>query len=414
MHLLLVTARWPLTSVHEFLHDEIHHLSSAFDRVTVVPLRPTAALAVQLPSNVVVDTSLARYLTHFSGRARPESRSAVAIARACQANPVGRGFSGDEFLTSDGRKAGWLRACLIGRADSRSVSLWAKQTRAPDIAYTFWLGAATAGLRAAWPETPIVSRVHGGDAFSEAHGLKTIPYQREALRACTLVASVSHTGAAYLSAKFPEYTGRIVRRTLGIQDLGGVADVAEGPPWKLLSVSSVDTNKRVDLIARAAARLAKDGFPVTWTHFGSGPNLGALEALTAQLSPGLAANLRGQRPPEDVHLNVMTGGYHAFLNLSLSEGAPVSLMEAQCAGLPAVATAVGGTPEVCPPELNELVSTHDEVAALAAAIERAVQRSQTQRGRRREHWAQHYDQSVTYRQWAAELAELASENSLRR
>lgn len=407
MELLLVTARWPLTSVHEFLDEEIHHLSQSFDRVTLAPMRPTSALPVRLPSNVFVDTSLARTLTHLSGLSGPGSRRAVAVVRACRANPVGRGFTGDELRTSDGYDANWLRSCVIGRADSMSVRLWAKQRRAPDVAYTFWLDAATAGLRAAWPATPIVSRVHGGDVFSEAHGWNTIPYQQAALNSCTRVASVSQAGASYLRAKFPSLGNRIVVRTLGIQDLGGLAEPAAGPPWRLLSVSSVDENKRVDLIARAAARLAADGTPVKWTHIGDGPKLRALEARLAQLPPSLAVDLRGQLPPESVHRELMTGGYHAFLNLSLSEGAPVSLMEAQCAGIPVVATAVGGTPEVCPPELNELVSPSDEAASVASAIGRAVQQSDAQRGRRREHWARHYDQAVTYPQWAAELAQLA-------
>lgn len=408
MELLLITARWPLTSISEFLEDEIVHLAKTFDRVTVAPMRPTSQRSSHVPTGVHVDSSLADHLTHFRSYSHLHSRATVALSRAIQPNPVLSAFDAEVPPAEDVINTKWLKAYLLGRADSRSVSLWARQRPAPDMAYTFWLDAATAGLRAAWGDTPIVSRAHGGDAFSEQRGWSTIPYQRAALEACTLVASVSHNGADYLMAKFPDLGDRIVVRTLGIQDLGGVAQVDEGPPWKLLSVSSVDANKRVDLIARAAAHLAADGSPVTWTHFGSGPDLDALQALVTQLPSGLSVNLREQVPAEDVHLDLMTGGYHAFLNLSLSEGAPVSLMEAQCAGLPVVATAVGGTPEVCPPDLNELVSTQDGVAVIASAIRRAVQRSDAQRGRRREYWSRHYDQAVTYRQWAAELAEMAS------
>ena len=41
-----------------------------------------------------------------------------------------------------------------------------------------------------------------------------------------------------------------------------------------------------------------------------------------------------------------------FVNTSLSEGLPVSMMEAASCGIPIVATAVGGTPEIVQHDIN--------------------------------------------------------------
>lgn len=407
MELLLVTARWPLSAVHEFLDDEIHYLAGAFDQVTVAPMRPTAGLQVALPDNVVVDSSLARHLVRFRRFSTPASRMAVGVVSAGQRNPVGKGFTRAELLSSDSRRAAWLRQCLIRRADSRSVMEWARDKQPPDLAYTFWLDAATAGLRAAWAHTPIVSRAHGGDLFAEAHGWSSIPYQREALSACDLTASVSQVGARYLRAKFPDRAPQIVVRTLGIRDLGAVAEPADTSAIRLLSVSSVDGNKRVDLIARVAAHLSCRGRWVQWTHIGAGPNLDQVRAFIAASPPNMQSRLLGQIPPSEVHRELLSGGYHAFLNLSLSEGAPVSLMEAQCVGIPVVATRVGGSPEVCPPELNELVCPDTDVQSIAAAVERAVVRDAGQRLARREHWSATYNQATTYQRWSQELNQMA-------
>ncbi len=407
MELLLITARWPLTSMSEFLEDEIVHLAKAFDRVTVAPLRPTSQRSAHVPAGVQVDTSLADQLTHLRSLSHSHSRATVALGRAIQPNPVLRAVGAEVPQAKDVRNTRWLKTYLLGRADSRSVFTWARNRRPPSLAYTFWLGTTTAGFRAAWPDVPVVSRVHGGDLYSEQQGWATIPFQQASLSACNLVASVSRSGIEYLRAKFPDLQDRFVTRTLGIQDLGGVSPPAPGSVRRLLSVSSVDSNKRVDLIAQVAVSLASDGVPVHWTHIGSGPDLPKVQAHLEHRTPLLTSRLRGQIPLENVRHEMMTGGYHAFLNLSISEGAPVSLMEAQCAGIPVVATAVGGIPEVCPPDLNELVSVYDSVSSISEALRRAIARGDRDRVKRRDHWDHHYNEASTYRLWSAELLELA-------
>lgn len=407
MELLLVTARWPLSDVHEFLNDEIHHLSDRFSRIIVAPLRPTGPQRGSLPKPVTVDRSLADSLTRLPLGGRLHSRAAIAGARAWLPNPVGGSWP-RAFPQEPSRDAiRWYRALLLSRADARSVGLWAASRKPPDLAYSFWLNMVPAALRAAWPNTPIVSRAHGGDVYSEAHGWQSIPFQERSLEACTLVAAVSQSGADYLRDKFPEYADRIRVRTLGIPDLGGLATASPGAELRLLSASSIDANKRVDLIFDVVCALAQEGRNVAWTHIGTGPDAPALLARVGNAPPSLRVRLMGQIPPEQVRSEVLNGGYHAFINLSLSEGASVALMEAQCVGLPVVATAVGGTPEVAPPACNELVPASEPAPGVASAVLRAAQRPELQRRTRRQHWEDHYNERTTYARWSAELVSLA-------
>ena len=60
-----------------------------------------------------------------------------------------------------------------------------------------------------------------------------------------------------------------------------------------------------------------------------------------------------------------------FVLPSFHENLPVVLIEAQASGLPAVATAVGGVPELIGPEEGALVEPGDP-AALAEAIRTAL------------------------------------------
>jgi glycosyltransferase involved in cell wall biosynthesis len=72
-------------------------------------------------------------------------------------------------------------------------------------------------------------------------------------------------------------------------------------------------------------------------------------------------------------------GIDVFVLSSKSEGMPLTLLEAMAAGLPVVATAVGGIPEAVTPEIGWLCPPRD-TAALADRLEAALQADLPARG----------------------------------
>jgi len=82
-------------------------------------------------------------------------------------------------------------------------------------------------------------------------------------------------------------------------------------------------------------------------------------------------------PPEARPFVVLTGvrrdvpsvlaAFDVFASSSATEGLPLAIPEAMSAGLPVVATAVGGVPGIVPPETGRLV-THGDAKAIAAAV----------------------------------------------
>jgi glycosyltransferase involved in cell wall biosynthesis len=76
---------------------------------------------------------------------------------------------------------------------------------------------------------------------------------------------------------------------------------------------------------------------------GDGPMLPDLAARMAELGVAEHADLRGYVSLEDGLLDVYRSS-HAFLHVSWTEGLPQIMFEAFSAGLPVVATAVGGVP----------------------------------------------------------------------
>jgi glycosyltransferase involved in cell wall biosynthesis len=146
--------------------------------------------------------------------------------------------------------------------------------------------------------------------------------------------------------------------------------------------------KRVELLLRALARAREGGSPVRLAVVGDGPLRSGLERLAHEVGVAEVTRFMGYR--SDM-ASVAAASDLAVLT-SANEGTPVSLIEAAAAGRPAVATAVGGVPDVVTDGTGILVQDGD-VEALASAIARLAADPQLRwsMGRRaREHVAERF------------------------
>jgi glycosyltransferase involved in cell wall biosynthesis len=142
----------------------------------------------------------------------------------------------------------------------------------------------------------------------------------------------------------------------------GAALPARGGAVGTLSV--LEPVKALDTFLEAAARLAPGRPGLELAIFGSGSLAGPLRAQADAL--GLRVYMPGHVPPRTALSRL------AVLALpSLMENSPMALLEAMAAGVPVVASAVGGVPELAPPGTAVLVPPRDP-AALAAGIERLL------------------------------------------
>lgn len=136
----------------------------------------------------------------------------------------------------------------------------------------------------------------------------------------------------------------------------------DGDPPRILAVGRLKEPKDFVTLARALSRL--DPGTYTAAIAGDGPDRTAVAAEAPA-----ALELLGERTdvPE-----LLTSA-DVFVLPSLSEGMPMSILEAMAAGLPVVASRVGGVPElVIESETGLLVEPGDE-KALASALQRLLE-----------------------------------------
>ena len=152
------------------------------------------------------------------------------------------------------------------------------------------------------------------------------------------------------------------------------ADAALAKRWdgriELLSVGRLDPEKNPLLLAELMRLItaAEDG---GWrlTIIGDGPERPAVEQRVRELGLEQAVDVAGAVPNGPALWDRYRRS-HAFVHVSLTEGLPQVLFEAQAAGLPIVATAVGGVPSALGHGSSGLLVPPRDAGALAAALER--------------------------------------------
>lgn len=142
------------------------------------------------------------------------------------------------------------------------------------------------------------------------------------------------------------------RRRLGVSD----------EVFVIGTIARLDPVKDLGTLIEAAALLALnvDAMVVV---VGDGAERGTLEALAGRLDIAPRIRFLGHRDDAREWL----AGCDVYVNCSISEGVSLTILEAMAAGLPVIATRVGGTPEVVDESCGRLVPARD-AKALASAL----------------------------------------------
>jgi glycosyltransferase involved in cell wall biosynthesis len=196
---------------------------------------------------------------------------------------------------------------------------------------------------------------------------------RIAFTGADVTAPVSVDLARHLLAIAPSANVRVLPNTVDTSVFtAGEHTGTDGPP-RLLTVGALAEKKGHVHLLDAVARLRDHHEREVLLYVvGDGELRGALERQTQRL--GLAGQVlfHGELPKERVAELMREADL--FVLPSLHETFGCVLIEALASGLPAVATRVGGVPEVLEPEAGTLVAPADP-RALAEAIESMLARS---------------------------------------
>jgi glycosyltransferase involved in cell wall biosynthesis len=285
-----------------------------------------------------------RSVVHILGTAQPEgtgiARIVAGLARGLKAKGY---FLHAYFLGADGPLVGELESAgvrtrvldLHGWSAPRALRLWrAMRGHGFSIVHQHAGGPGITGI-ARWScDAAIVLHLHG--RVVESRGSVPVPIR---VRGADAVIASSHSVAAQVVGAVPRVVYAGVPASNGSPRMPSRAEKRPtiiGTGCRLVPIKGIEHLVR-------AFRLLQNEFSDTGLEIaGDGPDRGRIAELVANLGLQDRVTLLGWESDFAARL----AQWDIFVLPSLEEGFGIAALEAMAAGLPVVASAVGGLPEI--------------------------------------------------------------------
>jgi glycosyltransferase involved in cell wall biosynthesis len=354
MNLILISAEFPFGKGETFLENEVPILAQHFDKITIISLSENSEYTREIPSicevfRYPVSLSKTEKILALGYLLLREVR--VELKRVTSVYKLKVNFQIISTIL-----VSWARAKKI-------KSIIRKHLNSDSIAYSYWTddsSLALAQLKIDNPDFKCVSRYHGWDVYFEASAIGYLPFRKFINDHLDLQYAISDAGSNYASTRWEiDFPNKISVSRLGTANQleNWLPSEVRNEQRLIVSCSNIIPLKRVELIFEVLNGVVNH--EIRWVHFGDGQNLAELEQKIAlEKKSHLTVELRGRVFNEEVLEFYKQESPDFFMNLSTSEGIPVSIMEAFSVGIPVVATAVGGVPEIVSNHIGALVDPH--------------------------------------------------------
>ncbi len=401
MKLYYFTYSYPYGMAEEWKANELRELVRHFDEITVVPFfyagnydKPKS-----LPEGIKLEGPLFREMGS-SG-----SRFTIFHILFNKNFPLFmREFFSKRVFLSRQRLRGWINSTydVIRLMGHPFVQKLIRSASRQTVLYFYWGKGSSEMLpfinTGSFNKTFV--RMHRFDLFEYVNN-NYIPYRGPLLNKITVAAPSSTAGKEHLKIRYPKAKSKIEVFHCGTVGNGKVSKPSSDNILRVVSCSGLSQVKRVDLMIRS---LQYVDFPVRWLHLGDGRLMGELKELSRRLNLDDSFIFVGMVPSEEVVDFYTNNTIDLFVNTSSSEGVPFSIMEAFSAGIPVMATDVGGTKEIVNDEVGVLLPHDITPLQLAEQLKLFFQLPEGKKMRLRENAFRSYEEKWNAKILAEELA----------
>ena len=234
--------------------------------------------------------------------------------------------------------------------------------------YSYWFTEGACAVAMLRNIKRKVARAHRFDLYDYCNVYNYQPFQKQILDNIDNVLPCSLNGTEYLQNKFPIIKNKIKTSYLGTKQ-HSTKTLIKNHFFTIVSCSAITVSKRVDLIINGISKFKESyNLEIKWIHIGSGEEEKRIKKIAKKKLFAIEYYFLGELTNQNVIDFYNTNRVDVFINLSSSEGLPVSMMEAQSFGIPIIATNVGGVSEIINNQTGILIRDNPSNEEISNAI----------------------------------------------
>jgi colanic acid/amylovoran biosynthesis glycosyltransferase len=389
--LILITKSYPFGNKETYVHNEMPFLLEKFDRITIVPIDyygdgsdlnctwDTNRVSCFLVNGIQKDRALGYTI-------RKNFRCALSIIEEIFAGRDGWNHIRHFRFAHTYSKICYDQAKAIHDAIIKRGS--------EQVIYSYWFhksALVTAFMKRYYGvEAPIVSRAHSSDLyhrdwnqFIQLEKEPFMPMEWYKVRWCDRIFSITEHGSRHFKSIFPRFSEKFEVARLGVKANDKLNLLSHENIFRMVSCSGITRNKRI--IRLPAIVSALRDYPIEWVHIGSSwkENVQSLMNEIDRLGISDKVVLKGQMTQDEIRAYYESEPINLFINISRAEGLPVSIMEAFSFGIPAVATACVGSPEIVDDSCGSVIPVDFTDQELVDSILPLINSSELQMAKRK-------------------------------
>ena len=368
--IIMVTNNYPSEGSSEkpFVLGELEAMVDAGHSVTLLPLFYRGVRDAECPRDVKVCSAL-------SMRMRPPMLVWLAAVTVFKPYFWREFFKNFRLIASSVMRAKtFLRQSIKVTATYSALKAMQADAR---LYYSYWCAGEAYGALLyrshAATHTSVLARAHGYDLYKErSDNAGYLAYQDTMIGALDRLVLLSNQAKTYVRNSFPGGQVSIDIASLGVASQRDVTTAHfDNKRVTLASCAYPVSVKRLSKIFQTAcayARLSPD-CEVAWHHFGANAADIGIDANELSSRPkNLECVFHGKVEVAEIIARYKQMVTPVFMNLSSTEGQPVSVMEAMSCAFPVVATKVGGVSEMIDASCGALVDVNDTPESIATVI----------------------------------------------
>ena len=411
-NLVLLTSNYPFGSGESFLDYELDYLDAYFRKIVIISSNIKDAPRKELGDRFTIyryntEATLADWLSLPIILIRQ-----FKVLQALLKDELNFRKSVSQSLSNKQKR--WILKRALKAIDLQTFVkgiLAKEQLKSNTMLYSYWLNTGAHAISLIDGQgIKKIARGHGSDVYEYVMPAGIHPMHHHLSNHLDGIFFISEFGKGYFEKRFPSKGQNTFLSRLGISigenESKSFKDELE---FTIVSCSNVNRLKRLNLIIDGLKDLESDQ-TIRWIHFGDGPLMKDIKAYAEKNLkdiPNIFYSFEGQVTNQEVHAFYLGNRVDLILNVSETEGIPVSIMEAQAYGIPAIATDVGGSSEIVNQETGILLEKEFQNEQLVSALNSFLLMKEKEKNefkdRCKTHWNEKFNARTNFTQFIKDV-----------